>query len=369
MKGKISLNLVSEFDGMFSHSKKTIGKDNATYCVLVSEQDGSYILDKRRVFSNKPFNKFKFIDSFGVIRPKGKGNIQAVMGKETLYVSESGWYSVSTQKTGQPMFYALDLDGNVKWENSLDGTYSTEIIEISNKYILISSFLESSDRENYIFKLDKFGKCLWKIEVSPLGTSPIVDHEDNIYIKHGSNISKYDKDGAAVWNINLNSDSGFYWDEIICNNEKLYYGYQKDNEHFLIQIDTNGNITNNFKVQHYTSNPVINFNTNILYFRMASNNLVAFDPLRNQVKYQVELGKSIYSTPIVYKNYLITCYEKQLVVYSEDLNLISKHRLKGIAYGTNITEDGTLQVLTCDYQSWDSGKSKICYSRIYELKE
>jgi hypothetical protein len=213
MKGEVSLKLANEFDGMID----SIGglRDSTTYCVLTSNSNGKYTHNNWLIFSDKPNSKFSFIDSIGRINNIGRGSIIPFMGKDYLYISEDGWQSLVTNKTCDTLLYAMDLSGNIKWKNNLNCTYASDIIEIFNKYILILSSSYELPEVSYLWKIDTDGKCIWMIQFNRITVKPVIDKEDNIYIKHGSNISKANADGVILWNIDLGSDRGCYWENII----------------------------------------------------------------------------------------------------------------------------------------------------------
>lgn len=352
---------------MLEHSFAGLS-DNTTYCVSTSNLTGKYILDDWLIYSNKPTKKFGFVESVGKIKQHGQGTLMPVMGNVNLYISQSGWHSIDTTERGQPLFYALDLHGNVKWENNLDGTYAFDVIELSNKCILVLSLSYNSPEVSFLWKFDNDGHNIWKIQLNRTIIPPVVDKDGNIYIKQGANISKLNAYGLILWSIDLGSDGGSYWERIICNNYSNYYGFQCNHKHYIIEFDNDGSIINKHAMPDYTLNPVIDSYTNTLYFIMHGDTLTAFDTERKQIKHQVELKKYTCSTPVIYFDYVVICYEKQVNIYRKDLTLISTHRLKGIIKGTNITENGILQILVSDYQLWDSGKSDICYSRLYEMQ-
>lgn len=365
MKRKLSPKLVCEFDGMLEHSHNGLSH-KTTYCVLTSNLTGKYIHDYLLIYSNKPSGKFSFIESVGKIKHNGQGNLMPVMGSENLYISQTGWYNVSTKEEGHPIFYILDLNGNIEFESKLDGTYAFDVVEISSTYILILSFTEDTSEESFLWKIDCNGRFIWKMQLDDTRLPPIVDEEDNIYIKQGSKISKVNTNGLILWNIELGSVMGNYWETIIRDNNKMYYGFYYDDKHYIMEFDSNGSVINKYIMPGYTLYPIMDSTTNTLYVIMEGTTLVAFDTESKVVKNQVKLKKHTCSTPVIYYDYVIICYEKQVSIYTKNLTLVSTHRLKGIVKGTNIT-DSVLQILVSDYGQWDNGKSNICYSRLYEI--
>lgn len=368
MKRELSLELVNEFDGMLTHSHKSMS-NNTTYCVLSSNLTGKYIHNGWLIYSNKPSGKFGFLESIGKIQPHGEGSPMPVIGRDCLYISETGWHSVSTNKTGRSQFYVLDLFGNIRWESNLDDTHAIDVMEVSNNHILILSSSGDTPEIEFLWKLDTSGQCIWKVQLDYSVIPPLIDNSGNIYVKHGSKISKLNSDGLLLWNIELGSMSGVFWENVICNNNRMYYGFQLDRRHFIVEFDTDGNIIDKYTMPTYTLYPVLEENTNTMFFIMEGTILVAFDIENKKIKHQVELKKYTSTPPIFFNDYVILCYEKQVHIYKKDLTFVHTYRLKGTVEGMNITEDNVLQILASDYQSWARGKSDICYSRLYELSK
>jgi hypothetical protein len=119
----------------------------------------------------------------------------------------------------------------------------------------------------------------------------------------------------------------------------------------------------------FTSYPVLDSKTSTLYFIMGGIRLVAFDIISKSINKQAELKRHICTVPIIYGKYLVLCYEKQVNIYTKVLIFVYTYRLKGTVLGTTITGDDILQVFVEDRQSWDRGKSEICYSRLYEISK
>lgn len=365
MNGKPSLKLISEFDGMLEDSVKGLSHET-TFSVCTSNLTGTYVIGDWYIYSNKTTSEFGFVESIGKINQRGKGTIMSILGTNHLYISESGWYSAAeTREIGQPIFYVLDMHGNVQWESKLDSTYAIDVIEVLNEHILILS--QNGMDASVLWKFDNVGQLIWKMNLNRVIVKPTIDKENNIYIKHGSVISKISFEGKVLWNIDLGSDSGCYWESFISNSEGIFFGYQKNFEHFLIKIGYSGNIISKQLMSNNTQCPAIDDNKKVLYFIMNYNILVAFSITYNQIIYQAVLKKESFVTPIIYNDLIIICYEKRVAIYSNDLNLLYTYNLKGVIKSTGITKNGVLQILVSDYLSWDRGKSNISYSRLYEI--
>jgi len=352
--------MTKEFDGMFELTASNIN----AYCACFSNEEGNYMSGEWHIYSNQPTGKIELLTSIGKLEQFGRGSIDAFMGLHTLYISESGWSDVESDEEGEPILYALDLTGILKWKINLENMNIGHIVEVPNKYILVVS---GNWDDEYLYKLNLSGEIIWKLNLESRIEKPLIDDEDNIYIKHGSLISKFTNDGQLIWNIELAWSGGCHWDKIVSGSNYLYYGYQYRDNNFIIEFDINGKLINRIEVPCYTFNPIIDHLNEMLYFIMDSNIIVQFDMQKNKIIRQEMLKKSVHSKPLIFNNHLILCYEKQVIIYTLDLKHVSNYRLKGSVLGTNIIQDSVLEILVSDYQSWDKGKSEICFSRLYEL--
>lgn len=342
--------------------------EKSTYCITASNLAGQYILDNYQIYSSKPSLSFDFVESVGRINKRGHGSIMPIMGRRYLYISESGWHNVSTNDDGMPIFYVLDFCRILIWESSLDNTRAFDITEYQNENLLILSSTDRSPNISFLWNIDDGGKVIWKTTLGRTSVPPIIDEDNNIYIKHGSKISKICPDGSVLWEIELEAVGGLQWDTIIRKDSSMYYGYQQLTEGNIIEFDNDGNTNYCNKLPYATSYPTINSQTNTLYFVMKGTVLVAFDLNDRKIKAQANLKNYTCAVPIIFGEYIVICYEKRVEIFTENLSFISSHKLKGVVKGTNLLKPGILQILVSDYLAWDKGKCNVCYCRLYEIQ-
>lgn len=365
MVNKVYLKLIKKFDGMIETSQENkLRKPNAFF-VSVSNKEKEYILNEYYLYSNGDSDQFNFISSIGLIKQKGDGMISAIVGKERIYISESGWYSVGTEEIGNPLFYAIDFSANNIWQYNFNNLCIRGIKEIENNeiYILTAS---DNDAGDSLIKISKDGTIISRIDFLDSIDAIYIDDEV-VYAKYGSKVSCLHKDGALQWEIELGTDRGVCWESIIPTAYGVYYGYQYENNHYIICADENGKIINKYKSECYTSEPVFDESNNMIYFFMDGNVLAAFDIALNCIKYQFEFKKYSAAEPIILGEYIIICYERKVAIFTKELIPVSTHNVKGNIISVSLTNGGILEILTCDYRAWDSGKSDICYSMVYEL--
>lgn len=119
MKKEIVLKLMDEFDGVLEYSNSSLSNE-PTFCVYSGNSDSRYVLKDYQIYSNKPRGSFGFVNSLGKISLRTRESITPIMGTNCIYLIESGW--ISTDNSGKPRFYVLDLAGIKKWEHDLEGT-------------------------------------------------------------------------------------------------------------------------------------------------------------------------------------------------------------------------------------------------------
>ncbi len=214
--------------------------------------------------------------------------------------------------------YALDLKGNPVWDVPFQASqplWGTPGIN-SNGDVL---YLSSMDRNVYAVNA-LTGGTLWSKPMDGASVGSTTVSEDNqLYVGNFANqmLSLDDSDGANVWSLITN---GWVWSgPIILDNlllfgdlEGTFYAVNRDGGSIAWQLQPDGQVV---------GQPVVLGDR--IYFGTESGTLYVAD-LRGNIVKSVDVGGSIYSSPVATEELIIVAPYKSdqlLVAYDADGNL------------------------------------------------
>lgn len=218
--------------------------------------------------------------------------------------------------TGGKYLYALDAQGNLKWQYETEGAlwaqplYSTECDCI---------YLPSMDHYLYVINA-KDGALLWKSEKfngSIVGT-PALSAEGDLYFgTFSSEIIKLNLETRQ--STQLLATDGWVWGGPILHDNRLYFG---DLRGSFYAVDAKTGAID-WKIQ--TDGPIIaspNVNSEYIYFGTASGTLYKLDPQGNSIwNPNPKFDGSIYSSPQASSELLlVTLFKSDKLLVALDQN-------------------------------------------------
>ena len=272
-------------------------------------------------------------------------------------------------------FTLFDLQGTLLGEIKLPKEDGYPLIVFEDGGIICSS----QGKEQFIAEYGVDGQKKWELEVGYLNIEPIY-HNGYIYLYYTnfntnkSELLKINRNGEIVKNVDLKLCGGSHWKTLLFDSNGNFYVclHVKDNESYydkLFYIDSYLNIISELTIDASSVEGVLDSENNRLYISIFEKELLAVDIEKNLI-YVRKKYEGFSRMGLTDKNGRLMMIKgmSTVEVFDPELNIISRHRLKGIIHDKYKNSNGNVCFITSQMPSdafiTDNVKSTL---RVYEI--
>jgi hypothetical protein len=396
---RVMLDLQIEYDSIcrdlvyvenYIKEKKSSEKiKNATKVKLLLEFDGKIYkgLDSNMFLVHEPSvdgNYYEFMNHY-IYSVSPNGVVENLFDISSFHVNRYNKHFIANNNVigilsnnvvrEKVTFWLLDIKGNLIGESRLPGEVGYPLLLFEDGGIILCSY----GRSQILCEYDINGLKRWELDAGYLDVKPML-HDGYIYLYYTnqdcnkSELLKMDRNGIKIASLNLKLFGGAHWETFQFDRKGNFYFCLRTNDNEkvsnkLLYIDSNLNIISEVILSGASFEGVLDNENNRLYISIFEEELLIVDTEENFIcaRRKHEETSTLYSTDakgrLVVRRGLST-----IEIFDYNLNITSRHRLKGILTHQYKNLNGDTFVITEqmpeDSYVTDNVKSTI---RIYEI--
>lgn len=366
IKNYTKLKLIYEKEGMLNQVL-----DSTLYNVILPSAEKDYILDDSCIFVPGPD---------GALLPFLKNNSIGFEGDEySGFINEhkkvilSNSIKVNGKKIEERRLYSFNNNGELTDSYIVHEKDIYPIRLLPDGDIIYSSY----GPNQIIYDYDANGDKRWKLEVGYLHVSPII-HGEYIYLQREKSynekteIVKINRSGNIEASFETKTLGECHWDKFFFDKfGRMFYCYSIDDNDCritkLVCFNNKLEILKEIELSDTSFDAVMDNKGENLFITIFEKELIKIDIAKMEICVQKKFNEELSLVCVNQRgNLIIQKGASTVELYTDNLEILSHHRLKGgiLDYFTNTA--GNLCIVTCNRSAWDAGKEKSMI-RVYEI--